>query len=823
MYILNESKRDDMLLPYVNQLRERGINTNVSQLKQFLLAKFVNEGLIRNLSLSSNFYLVGVARYYFNGDLTSNKILNVFDSTQKDEFIQEVCERLNACILILRNAHIDSIGTKFDLPEDFGTLSLKALFRKYNKKINDILGKTSSTKKEKEPEVIDYNVGNDYTFDIIYSFGDAKKYNKFTEPGAWCITYHEGHYGSYIRNLGIHYVILRQKGFENVPRKKGENWTSKKPQDEYGNSLIALLQSNKNGEPVYITSRWNHGSYHDNSQCEADHAYTKEELFAITGMNDNDLQRIFNIWKTNRDKHKGNASEESSAKRKKSLEMLRYLKYGQMRMNGGEDIYSVFKNLRMICLYGNAKKFRKGTFGIIVGLPTDNDIQYGTVLCDRGQILFDTYEFLGNSSGWIYSMYKSSEENDNSSSDLNYKNIIEIKHNDRWTMLYDLKRRTFVDVSGVKKFKYTQWGGVRYSSIDSAVFYEVAMTNNQRALIDYNTNKPLCLPNGEYWFEHYATATSRNYHYGREIHLNEVCKNDRCILITYDSSARQNFYYDINTKRFFDVEHEVNESVSLYAGCEKYPDGIYLFEKLSTNNWHDGKTYIYKNGRPLEINGASEFKYVNIVENTPLCVVKDANDNIYKKNIETNEDIEIFDNSGLPIPIKAFEPIVGYYETPKEEYKNIVWGVLPDFNYDAVILCNFVEKKCYINPLTNSYIFYRYGSNFGYRGDRECKFYKYPKMRSVRVVNPVFVDFEMLSLNTIINYTEAHSSEVSKMPQSQLEDVLKWAKANPDKVASEFWEYIKETDNTSNYRIAEIKLNLTDIQYIITEAIKRLK
>ena len=58
-----------MLLPYVMQLREKGINTNVSQLKQYLLKKFVNEGLMRNLSLGSNFYLAGVARYYFNGDL----------------------------------------------------------------------------------------------------------------------------------------------------------------------------------------------------------------------------------------------------------------------------------------------------------------------------------------------------------------------------------------------------------------------------------------------------------------------------------------------------------------------------------------------------------------------------------------------------------------------------------------------------------------------------------------------------------------------------------------------------------------------------------
>ena len=108
MQILNESRRDDMLLPYVNLLRGKGVNTNVSQLKQFLLAKFVNEGLIRNLSLSSNFYLAGVARYYFNGDLTTNKVLNVYDESQKDVFNEEICERLNACILVLRNAYIDT-------------------------------------------------------------------------------------------------------------------------------------------------------------------------------------------------------------------------------------------------------------------------------------------------------------------------------------------------------------------------------------------------------------------------------------------------------------------------------------------------------------------------------------------------------------------------------------------------------------------------------------------------------------------------------------------------------------------------------------------
>ena len=127
--LLNESRRDDYLLPYVNLLREKGINTNVSQLKQFLLRKFTNEAYIRNLSLDSNFYLVGVARYYFNGDLTKNKILNVFDENQTDVFHEDICTALNACILVLRNAYIDSIGTQFEQPEDFGELSLPKLLK----------------------------------------------------------------------------------------------------------------------------------------------------------------------------------------------------------------------------------------------------------------------------------------------------------------------------------------------------------------------------------------------------------------------------------------------------------------------------------------------------------------------------------------------------------------------------------------------------------------------------------------------------------------------------------------------------------------------
>ena len=73
MYILNESKRDNFLTPYIEMFKTKGQDVTLGQLKTALLKKLTEEGGLRNLSLGSNFYLAGAARYYFNGDLTLNK------------------------------------------------------------------------------------------------------------------------------------------------------------------------------------------------------------------------------------------------------------------------------------------------------------------------------------------------------------------------------------------------------------------------------------------------------------------------------------------------------------------------------------------------------------------------------------------------------------------------------------------------------------------------------------------------------------------------------------------------------------------------------
>ena len=71
--VINESSRDNLLLPYLELVQKIEPNITLGQLKNYLMKKFVTEGNIHALSLGSNFYLSGVARYYFNGDLTTNK------------------------------------------------------------------------------------------------------------------------------------------------------------------------------------------------------------------------------------------------------------------------------------------------------------------------------------------------------------------------------------------------------------------------------------------------------------------------------------------------------------------------------------------------------------------------------------------------------------------------------------------------------------------------------------------------------------------------------------------------------------------------------
>ena len=632
--ILNESSRDNLLLPYLELYNSKvgeGEKRTLPDMKKALLRKFVNEALMRNLSLESNYYLAGVARYYFNGDLTTNKvdILNVFsgEAGSTDQFNQEICQRLNALILVLRNAYIDSVGTQFEQPEDFGTLSIAKLLRKYNKAINAELGieTPKKGKKVKPVEEIDRNdsVGNGYTFDILYSYDEARKYHSATEPGAWCITYGEHHYNYYIKQLGIHYVIFRKDGYENVERKKGPNWTRQKPQDEYGNSLIAFLQSNKTGEPVYITSRWNHGAYGDDSSCEADHAYTKEEFMEKTGVTEADIQRIFKIWKTDKPKKdaEGGGVDRKAINAAK-LKASRIIKYTQMLLAQGADIESALMphkdNLSSMVLTNNDKlaelrnsiykatdeatkeSLRKSVRKLLrkssVGCLLTVDNRKFAFLIDGGKISIDTITDFGDYSGRASWLFNKGNEN-----------VILFGTDKHGWVVYDKIRKTPLVVDGKKKFKYVSFSlpwevkNERTSDngeyvVNKPDYYVVGTSTTSYALINYRTNEPFLLPNGSPWFEKVVSENTHlvDHGYGNDYAI----KLDHYLALgfTYDSARNEYYVYDVKTRSFLDLP---NTSYFLYCGGigNLVEQGCYVIHGYTNNDYNSGVDLIYKDGK----------------------------------------------------------------------------------------------------------------------------------------------------------------------------------------------------------------------------------
>ena len=725
--ILNESSRDNLLQPYVEILKGKGIETNVSQLKQFLLAKFVNEAYIRNLSLDSNYYLAGVTRYYFEGKLTTNKRLNIFYSRYKDNFDPEVCKKLNALILILRNAYIDTIGETWEQPEDFGELPIEKLFRKYGSAIKKELSNGQEDNTNKEIKIDRGNrVGNGYTFDILYSYEDARKYNKYTEPGAWCITYGQHHYDYYVSHLKIHYVIFAKDGYENVKREKGPGWTYQKPQDEYGNSLIALLQSNKSWEPVYITSRWNHGAGQDNSNCEADHAYTTEEFLNKTGVTVKDLKRIYEIWKA--DYKEDQQPQENKPQRK---ELMRKFKYAQMKLNGGnfDNLFGEteckfvklmtnnekFKNLDALSQepseQGAVEKKKQKLIKSSIALYSVNlfnGVYY--FLRDGNKILFDSIiRGEDNSLLWYFS---STDTNGNSAwSD----RLVENKHNlicirkpksgtyydHDYALLYDYRKHKFVEVEGVKKFKYvtevcnweSQKGG----------YYEVANSQVQRALIDLNTNNPIVLPNGRSWIERIEYTKGDSVNYSRSVNPKFYPGNKGLLKLTVDSSSGEVYFFDMMTKEFFTpimpdgIPENIKECQKTWVAKEyNLPDNYTILSFRTQNN---GFQSLYVGGKPTEMLGKIFYRNISYTGIADLFVLQDSTSGkkfFYDK--ETDSEIK------LPQGIENNFSLHKSYTTDR----CVVLDFGEDWRNEKQVIYDAKFKTFFKNPLYDNYVFMIY-------------------------------------------------------------------------------------------------------------------
>lgn len=694
--ILNEGSRDNLLIPIINIYKEKtGKDVSVSAMKQYILAKLVNEANIRNLSLDSNYYLAGAAHYYVNGDLTTNKVLNIFDESQTDVFNREICQRLNALILILRNSYIDSIGTQWEQPEDFGKLPINKLLRKYGAAINKALGIATPKKDKPKEEVIDYNIGNDYTFDILYSYEDATKYNSYTEPGAWCITYGQQHFRNYTSWYGgCHFVIFLKNGYQDVPRKKEpELWKGDKPQDTYGNSMIALLQNNRTGEPVLITSRWNHGSSIDNSHCEADHAYTKEEFFQIVGINDADLQKIQKIWEKQRNTNRG-SNEARRALNAHRLEALRYLKYCQIKMNGGNrnpfgDNWEETLVLSNIKRYNETYlKYKDTARKMMTDNPNlsqeEKDVLDNKWKVERGKLLSGSvwaakvkvegiaYYFLVDGNKILFETlveegeYDKLERHFSSSQDYNneyyyYKayglNNVVVCNVINGIMLYDIRLHKFIEVEGIKKFKFvaelTRWDIEGTNN----VFYEVAMSLSQIALINNRNNKALVLPNGHSWCES-ISSSSCSWRHGSNMKCYSANKGS-IVKLMYDSASGESYLFDLSGEKFLDINKKYRDfSLDKIDGSDVISVRTYRKSETPDENGiiHELMFYLlFKNGQQIAIDGYNEFKDVDGISNGNIFIKTPYNQyiiyngnsgkHIYFPSLPTETSYITFDNN----------------------------------------------------------------------------------------------------------------------------------------------------------------------------------
>lgn len=584
--ILNEGKRDRMLQPYVDMLQAKGIDTNISQLKSAVLKKLADNAGMHNLSLQSNFYLAGAARYYFNGDLTVDGNVGLITG-EPDEFNNEICSRLNALIVILRNAYIDTVGQTFEQPEDFGTMKIGALLKKYNSKINKELGIDDGKREKVEVDTLNRNeqVSPNYTFEICYKFEDATKYERDTAPGSWCVTYGVGHFNTYTKGTSpqSHLVVFRQNGWQEIERTpQREKWirnnasTRPKPQDDYGNSLIAFFQSNESYRPALwygaplITSRWNHGSRDDGTNgVEADQAYTFDEFKRITGVSDEELQRIYEIWKKDSaSKSKGNEKKLSPEEKAKRLGFLRMLKYAQMRANGGEQLETALSGVEIIKRFAGQENFSKGVYGC--------KIENNYFVIDRGQIAFDTIIYNMTNNPFTYMCEKANVPF--------IANSIILKMAPSEYSIYNFRLHKIIEVDGLKTFAsvgtddpYEREGEEPYAIL-------CKQRGRRCVFFDSHSGMPVRLPNGRYIFE-YAKYYGGSY---RVSGVGDYLYSGSLAFIMYDSSSLEAYVYNPSQRLIkpFDKNNFDGVSTIRYIYCRQVNKGFQVsMEFESGTGW----------------------------------------------------------------------------------------------------------------------------------------------------------------------------------------------------------------------------------------------
>lgn len=122
-------------------------------------------------------------------------------------------------------------------------------YRHFNEEVSPAYTEFIESNKENAENIQEVS---DYTIVPIYSFKDAHKYGEYT---TWCVTQQQNYFNDYTQH-GERFYFCLQDGFEKLDAVDDYD-EEKAPLDKYGLSMISVLVD-MNGNPVHITTRWNH-------------------------------------------------------------------------------------------------------------------------------------------------------------------------------------------------------------------------------------------------------------------------------------------------------------------------------------------------------------------------------------------------------------------------------------------------------------------------------------------------------------------------------------------------------------------------------------
>lgn len=218
---------------------------------------------------------------------------------------------------------------------------------------------------------------NNYKIVKIDSYEKSKQYNKYWSseyvsgniPGAWCITYGEGHFNSYVDLTGnnptkgeIFYFLLKEPDWQE--KKSVPVYRNRNVNDNFGASMIAV-SIKPDGMIHTATSRYNHDVSHTSS---TDQSYNEEDISRLIG------KPIFEALPPSNPMNAPTGEDKSQEVIKKGIKVLTSSDRNREMYQYKGSYYlviqgSVFKDRRTKKLFqfSNIRKIKKTSDGSVAG------------------------------------------------------------------------------------------------------------------------------------------------------------------------------------------------------------------------------------------------------------------------------------------------------------------------------------------------------------------------------------------------------------------------------------------------------------------------